>query len=272
MFKHEFYPIATLIAVLNIFCTKVIGHGMLLDPVSRSSRWRYDESAPKNYEDNMLNCGGADLSFATNFYFIFTFLMSFIFQVMWGTNAGECGLCGDDYSLPTPRPNELGGTFGEGVITKQYVNESQVELGIQVIVNQMGFFYFDICNLDEFHEESEDCFKENPILLADGSDKFYIDETVGWLNATVIFPPELNCMHCVLRWNYVAGNNWGKCEDGSLGLGCGPFQKNYKGCSDISIVTPSSRHILSLINNHGVKQVEPADELTEPEPETELEA
>ncbi|XP_055905815.1 uncharacterized protein LOC129941255 isoform X1 [Eupeodes corollae] len=272
MFKHEFYPIATLIAVLNIFCTKVIGHGMLLDPVSRSSRWRYDESAPKNYEDNMLNCGGADLSFATNFYFIFTFLMSFIFQVMWGTNAGECGLCGDDYSLPTPRPNELGGTFGEGVITKQYVNESQVELGIQVIVNHMGFFYFDICNLDEFHEESEDCFKENPILLADGSDKFYIDETVGWLNATVIFPPELNCMHCVLRWNYVAGNNWGKCEDGSLGLGCGPFQKNYKGCSDISIVTPSSRHILSLINNHGVKQVEPADELTEPEPETELEA
>ncbi|XP_055906645.1 uncharacterized protein LOC129941900 [Eupeodes corollae] len=217
MFKHEFYPIATLIAVLNIFCTKVIGHGMLLVPVSRSSRWRYDESAPKNIEDSMLNCGGAD--------------------VMWGTNAGECGLCGDDYSLPTPRPNELGGTFGEGVITKQYVNESQVELGIQVIVNQMGFFYFDICNLDEFHEESEDCFKENPILLADGSDKFYVEEKVGRLNVQIMFPPELDCMHCVLRWNYQAGNNWGKCEDGSLGLGCGPHQENYKGCSDISILT-----------------------------------
>ncbi|XP_055904759.1 uncharacterized protein LOC129940438 [Eupeodes corollae] len=267
MFKHEFYPIATLIAVLNIFCTKVIGHGMLLDPVSRSSRWRYDESAPKNYEDYMLNCGGAD--------------------VMWGTNAGECGLCGDDYSLPTPRPNELGGTFGEGVITKQYVNESEAELAIQILVNHKGFFYFDICNLDEFHEESEDCFKENPVLLADGSDKFYVEEKVGWLNVQIMFPPELDCMHCVLRWNYQAGDN---CEDGSLGLGCGPHQENYKGCSDISILTPSSRHInvglnlsftvlnhetnvnnaAPLINNHGVKQVEPADELTEPE--TELEA
>ncbi|XP_055905596.1 uncharacterized protein LOC129941269 [Eupeodes corollae] len=221
MFKHEFYPIATLIAVLSIFCTKVIGHGMLLDPVSRSSRWRVDSSARANYDDNGLFCGG--------------------FSVMWGRNGGKCGLCGDDYSKPTPRPNELGGTYGQGIITKRYVNQFQADLGIRITANHLGFFYFNICNLDEFGEESEACFNKNRVLLADRSDKLYIGSKTGWVNATIILPPGLNCKHCVLRWSYQAGNNWGYCEDGSGATGCGP-QENFKGCSDISIIAPRSRN------------------------------
>ncbi|EDW49686.1 GM23202 [Drosophila sechellia] len=34
------------------------GHGMMLSPTGRSSRWRYDNSAPTNYDDNALYCGG----------------------------------------------------------------------------------------------------------------------------------------------------------------------------------------------------------------------
>jgi len=34
------------------------GHGMMLSPTGRSSRWRYDSSAPTNYDDNALYCGG----------------------------------------------------------------------------------------------------------------------------------------------------------------------------------------------------------------------
>jgi len=31
---------------------------MMLNPAGRSSRWRYDSSAPTNYDDNSLYCGG----------------------------------------------------------------------------------------------------------------------------------------------------------------------------------------------------------------------
>lgn len=36
----------------------VDGHGMLMDPASRGSRWRVDSQAPVNYNDNQLFCGG----------------------------------------------------------------------------------------------------------------------------------------------------------------------------------------------------------------------
>lgn len=36
----------------------VNGHGMVLNPVGRSSRWRYDRTAKVNYGDNQLWCGG----------------------------------------------------------------------------------------------------------------------------------------------------------------------------------------------------------------------
>lgn len=36
----------------------VYGHGMVMDPVNRASRWRLDPSAPADYEDNQQWCGG----------------------------------------------------------------------------------------------------------------------------------------------------------------------------------------------------------------------
>ncbi|XP_035780461.1 uncharacterized protein LOC118460342 [Anopheles albimanus] len=47
-------------------------------------------------------------------------------------------------------------------------------------------------------------------------------------------PDTLVCRHCVFRWTYVAGNNWGYCSDGTGKLGCGP-QETFKTCSDIRI-------------------------------------
>lgn len=45
----------------------VSGHGMLLDPVSRGSRWRYDARAPINYDDNQSFCGGFGVRFPFGF-------------------------------------------------------------------------------------------------------------------------------------------------------------------------------------------------------------
>lgn len=32
-------------------------------------------------------------------------------------------------------------------------------------------------------------------------------------------PEDLNCSQCVLQWRYVAGNNWGTCDDGTGAVG-----------------------------------------------------
>lgn len=40
------------------FIGTVSGHGMLWEPVSRSTRWRFNSSAPPNWSDNELYCGG----------------------------------------------------------------------------------------------------------------------------------------------------------------------------------------------------------------------
>lgn len=54
---------AFIIAFFATFCVvNVFGHGMLMDPVGRGSRWRYDKTAPKNYDDNANFCGGGAVS------------------------------------------------------------------------------------------------------------------------------------------------------------------------------------------------------------------
>lgn len=42
--------------------TSVDAHGSVHDPVSRQTRWRYDRTAPADYDDNQLFCGGFNVS------------------------------------------------------------------------------------------------------------------------------------------------------------------------------------------------------------------
>lgn len=37
-----------------------------------------------------------------------------------------------------------------------------------------------------------------------------------------------------MQWRYIAGNNWGMCEDGTGAVGCGA-QEEFRACSDITI-------------------------------------
>lgn len=38
----------------------------------------------------------------------------------------------------------------------------------------------------------------------------------------------------MLQWRYIAGNNWGMCDDGTGAVGCGP-QEEFRACADITI-------------------------------------
>uniref|UniRef100_A0A182MNE0 Chitin-binding type-4 domain-containing protein n=1 Tax=Anopheles culicifacies TaxID=139723 RepID=A0A182MNE0_9DIPT len=205
---------------LGCVCIATVhGHGMVLDPIARGSRWRCNPLALPNYTDNELFCGG--------------------FQVQWGTYNGKCGVCGDNYGDARPRRHELGGQYGQGDIVKQYVQGSIIEVRVRLTATHRGYFYFDLCNLDGGAED-ESCFSRYPLYLVDGSRNWPLPSTEpGEYRISLKLPGSLTCNHCIFRWTYVAGNNWGYCEDGSGRLGCGP-QETFKTCSDIRIAAPNN--------------------------------
>jgi len=199
---------------ISYFSFQCEGHGMVIDPIARSSRWRQNDSAPMNFDDAGLFCGG--------------------FQVQHEVNGGKCGLCGDDFRLATPRPNELGGLYGEGVVVKRYSQEDTIDVKVMITANHLGHFYFDLCNVDQAKEE-ESCFE--PVFVVNGERNWYLpspEEKV--YSVTLQLPENVKCTHCVFRWTYVAGNNWGVCdESGNGALGCG-IQEHFRTCSDITIL------------------------------------
>lgn len=199
--------------LVNVF-NGISGHGIVVEPVGRASRWRLDGSYPRDYNDMETFCGG--------------------FLVQWNQFGGKCGLCGDRYGDATPRLHELGGAFGQGVIVKNYTQGSVVNVNVKLTANHYGHFYFKICDLD-YECESEVCFERYAVKLSSGLSTYVLSSSApGNFIVPIRLPSDLYCNHCVLQWTYVAGNNWGTCANGTGMLGCGP-QEHFRSCSDIRI-------------------------------------
>ncbi|XP_055541532.1 uncharacterized protein LOC129727584 isoform X2 [Wyeomyia smithii] len=209
----------TILCQLALVVCLVAGHGMVLEPIARGSRWRCNSKAPANYDDNGLYCGG--------------------YYVQWQQNGGKCGMCGDNYADATPRLHELGGPFGQGEIVRNFTMGAAIEVKVTITVNHRGHFVFNICDLDNNLLESEECYAQYQLLDTEGRREWYLNSTsAGTYLVNLQLPPYLVCEHCVLQWTYVAGNNWGYCADGTGRLGCGP-QENFRTCSDIGIYDPT---------------------------------
>ncbi|XP_033324121.2 uncharacterized protein LOC117219248 [Megalopta genalis] len=210
-----FTQILLVTGLLAVQLLEVYGHGMMMDPVSRSSAWRKGFPVEPNYNDNSLFCGGYD--------------------VMWNQNGGRCGLCGDNYDIHQPRPNENRGVYGTGVIVERYNHGETINVNVKLTANHMGKFTFHMCRLPSpEHLESEDCFNEHPLQLADGTYEQEVSQGQYEFNVPVRLPEDVTCEQCVIRWTYTAGNNWGECSDGTSKVGCGP-QETFKNCADVSI-------------------------------------
>ncbi|XP_034834890.2 uncharacterized protein [Maniola hyperantus] len=189
----------------------VAGHGRVLGPPSRASMWRSGYATRANYDDDGLNCGG--------------------FARQYQMNEGKCGLCGDPYDDAEPRPHELGGIFGEGIIVADYDAGQVVNITVHITAYHRGYWIFKLCPDPKNTDQS--CFDEYPLELEDGGFRFYPPHG-GIYSLNYRLPKGLVCEHCVLQWRYIAGNNWGVCDDGTSGLGCGN-QETFGACSDISI-------------------------------------
>ncbi|KAI8439798.1 hypothetical protein MSG28_013474 [Choristoneura fumiferana] len=186
-------------------------------PASRASAWRLNFATPPNYDDDGLNCGG--------------------FSTQWESNGGKCGICGDAYNIPEPRPNELGGTYGLGVITAEYLPGATIATTTQLTASHLGYWEFKLCPDPTNNDQA--CFDQHVLQLENGETKYYPTLGSTTYNVNYKLPAGLVCENCVLQWRYRAGNNWGICSNGTTGLGCGK-QEEFRACSDITIGIPKT--------------------------------
>lgn len=165
--------------------------------------------------------------------------------IRWLHNGGKCGICGDAYHLKQPRPHETGGEFGRGIISRHYFSGQIIDIVIELTSNHRGRFELYLCpNNNPKQEATQSCFDRYPLyvygtnrevryLIPPDSNK---KETFYY---KVKLPPYLTCSQCVLQWTYYTGNMWGRCPNGTEGLGCG-HAETFRNCADIRIVSSSS--------------------------------
>nr|XP_032288888.1 uncharacterized protein LOC6629308 [Drosophila virilis] len=211
-----------LILCLVIFCLIHYGdaHGRLIEPPSRASAWRYGFQTPPDYNDHELYCGG--------------------FTRQWKHNGGKCGECGDAWDLPEPRPHEHGGQWGQGVVVRSYLPSSEIIIRVELTASHMGYFEFRLCPKPS---AKQSCLDQNVLHIISGSPSQRsptdLDSRFYPRNGSRIYEikaqlPDMLCNQCVLQWRYIAGNNWGMCDDGNGAVGCGP-QEEFRSCSDIAL-------------------------------------
>lgn len=211
--SYAFSLLLLLTIILNI-SLPAESHGTMIDPVSRNSLWRVDKTAPVNYNDIELFCGGIGVLSA---------------------NGNKCGVCGDPYPMRRPRPHETGGQMVTNRTVRNYFPGSSIDLMIDLDTNHGGYFEFELCRRQSFDElEQDECFEK--LKFMDGNYRRRLDFSErGLISMSLMMPEDLReCRACILRWNYRAGNNWGVCPDGTSATGCGA-QELYRNCADISV-------------------------------------
>ncbi|XP_023217686.1 uncharacterized protein LOC111620077 [Centruroides sculpturatus] len=189
----------------------------MLEPPARNMMWRFGYPTPPNYEDSELFCGGIAIQYLRN--------------------NGSCGVCGDRYDHPQPRPHETGGMFATDIIARTYQPGQVIDVIVDIVANHEGYFEFSLCPRGEDRFlETEECFEDNILELSDFSGtRYYVPHNnTGLFFMQVKLPKDVTCMNCVFRWHWHSGNNWGICDDGTMRKGCGP-QENYRNCADIRI-------------------------------------
>ncbi|XP_054711164.1 uncharacterized protein LOC129220761 [Uloborus diversus] len=193
-------------------------HGRMVEPPARNTMWRMDFNTPENYDDTELFCGGL--------------------KVTHEDNGGKCGVCGDRYDMPQPRPHESGGNFTSNVIGRVYQPGRVVDVMIDIVANHKGYFEFSLCERDDpLEKETEECFDKRILQLADGTGtKFFIPkDDNGFYMIPVKIPLDVSCAYCVFRWHWRSANNWGDCDNDTKAVGCGP-QEIYRNCADIAVL------------------------------------
>ncbi|KAG8229229.1 hypothetical protein J437_LFUL001474, partial [Ladona fulva] len=171
-----------IVVLSSSFLSFVSAHGYVIQPASRASLWRLEiPGSIVDMDDNQLYCGG--------------------FQRQWNFNDGKCGICGDDYSLPQPRPYENMGARSREIVVGTYEEGTVLPVTVTITASHKGYFKFHLCKLKgDWDTEDEECFNKNPLKLAKRSGyRYYLNSwTPGNYSTILKLPRGLTCDRCVL--------------------------------------------------------------------------
>lgn len=114
---------------------------------------------------------------------------------------------------------------------------------IELTANHRGYFEFRLCPNNAVKQvASQVCLDKYVLQRVKTRDtdemfhetRFYPGTENKVYEMRYSLPEGLTCSQCVLQWKYIAGNNWGKCENGTEAVGCGP-QEEFRACADILV-------------------------------------
>ena len=77
-------------------------------------------------------------------------------------NGGKCGICGDAWDAPRPRPNEAGGTYANGVVVASYGRGDVIRATVELTAHHKGHFEFRLCPAppDPKAEVTQECLDQ----------------------------------------------------------------------------------------------------------------
>ena len=170
-----------------IFPASVYGHGMIMDPVSRASRWRKGYGGPKEYTDNQLSCGGRN--------------------VQWGKHKGKCGVCGDEYGIKNPKFQYPGAFARNPPIVKSYREGQEIEVQVKITANHRGYFIFRLAPLVK-QPVTQSELNKIMLRMPNGNAEWKLPAGNRYYTIKLQLPKGVTCEHCVIQWWWNTGNNW----------------------------------------------------------------
>lgn len=131
-------------------------------------------------------------------------------------NDGRCGVCGDPWDAPEPRPNEAGGIYASGIIGRTYSSDKRyIDTVIHVTSSMGGYFQFNICpNNNVKKRVTQECLDNYPlrVLSKDRSTsygkRYFLNILAGMPGVVTLsleIPEGLECTQCVLQWRWHGG-------------------------------------------------------------------
>lgn len=96
------------------------------------------------------------------------------------------------------------------LVSRRYRKGSIINVTVELLGSHQGQFDFDICPMFKSKIETNECFYQHHLPLADGSGySYYVTRTQEQLRKVVVglrLPLKLECTHCVLRLELEALN------------------------------------------------------------------
>lgn len=129
----------------------------------------------------------------------------YFFQHQWQMNSGKCGVCGDPYDF-SPRHNEVGGKFANGIVSRYYsTNDTFINVIVEVKKNMRGYFEFRLCpEVSESVPVTHACLDKYHLEI-EGHGKQFEAVHRGMNHLQIRLPVGVACERCVLQWKWHTG-------------------------------------------------------------------